>query len=676
MATYQTICPIIKSANDFGYNVPIGYNTQGLIYLSPTATGIYLSVAYRGTNGPKTRIGIAWDDSNIPKNKKIIRAELVYYGTRGHGDNVYYRYADFAEGSAIPTHEPADGSVFSGANTGWQVLDLGEPKGNSVILFAELGKYSAPVYDQYGNILFYDSNMNRSWQFYSQRYPNSAYHPYVRITYSDIPPGPPTGLYPNGGTISTRDGIRFSWSHNSKEGLPQKAFVLQYSFNGGSTWTTIQQTSSDQYYEIGPNVFPESGIVTWRVKTIDTNDTESEFSAASFTLGILPQKAPIPVSPVSQYVMEGNPVRFEWVFTGGSEKDYQAKFVLQYSADGGNTWTTVEQTSSNTNYMVPAGTFLKGNVSWRVKTYNQWGDESPYSDTKMFTVIGVPAVPLITEITNKSRPTIKWQTQEQQLFELEIIKDGDIIYSTGVMPDSTREYSVPVYLDNGEYIVRLRVVNEYSLFSDWAEKRFAISVDKPDKPGITIYNGFYKVTIKTDSTLKAMVYRDNEEIGIMVNGIFEDYTGANEDEYKYFVRVIDENDSFADSDIKLGKCRLPANTIATLDNPAEFIKLEYGLDGIPEKRFSLNIDATTRHFDGRKLPVIEYSEFENESKSMSFFFEKKDDVLKFKELISQRKPFIYRDIDGEIIIGFIAALDIEKTILGYNVGFTITRCVP
>ena len=69
-----------------------------------------------------------------------------------------------------------------------------------------------------------------------------------------------------------------------------------------------------------------------------------------------------------------------------------------------------------------------------------------------------------------------------------------------------------MFLDDGEYLVRLRV-NEYDLTSPWAEYMFVLSTEKPAKPSIELFNGEYSVTIKTDeTTLKTLVYR-NKLIG-------------------------------------------------------------------------------------------------------------------------------------------------------------------
>jgi hypothetical protein len=663
--------PIIKSSNDFGYTrlTDASYQT-GDIYTSPKAISNTLVVTHRYNNA-KARFGVAWDASLIPKGKNILNVTLYYYTIDGHSDPIYFRYTDFSEGATLPNHEPTDGSKMGGASYGWGTLDLGVAKGNSVVIYAELGTKTIYVYDDKG-VLVGMPVVGEKWEIYSHRSPVNQ--PYVVVTYGDVPPEPPTSLYPVGIMVSTRDGIKFAWSHSSQ--VNQKSFELQYSLDSGATWTTINQTTSNQFYDMPANTLPETGSVTWRVRTTDINDETSGYTTANFTLGIPPQKAPIPVAPIAQYISETAGTWFEWIFTGGSANDTQSKADLQYSADNGSTWTTKTQTSENTYMTLPPNTFKKGNITWRVRTYNNWNEVSPWSENKTFTVIGTPAVPLITSVSNKARPVIKWQTQEQQVYELEILRDDTVIYDTGSMPSATdREHTVAAYLENGDYIVRIRIANEYSLYSSWAEKRFTISTPKPAKPSISIYNGVSGVTLKTDSKLKSIVYRNGEPVGEMVGGTFTDYTGESEREYRYFIRVIDAGDNFADSIIKSGKCRLIYNTIAPFNNPGEYIKLKYGLDADPVKNGEFTVSATLNYFDGRTYPVPEYSEYRKMEKSLSFYLESRSEVERLRSLIDSSNALIYRDTDGEVIIGCVLSVNYSKNALGYIVTFAITRTV-
>lgn len=671
VANYTINLPIIASSNDSGYTALIGgsySHATGVVRdnISPPSISSTLTTTY--SESPK-RMGITWDISQVPKGMELKNAVLHFYTTKSHNKSIYYRYSDYTEGSSIPDHTPPDGMVAGGVNNGWGSIDLGVPKGNSVVLYAALARYDLSLYDEYG-VLQTVLKIAEIWQINSQR--NASNQPYIVLTYGDVPPEPPTSLYPSGTTEDSRNTIKFAWEHNNPSGAPQKSFKLQYSTDSGSSWVTITEITANQYYDMPALTLPATGTVLWRVQTTDIKDETSEYSTASFVLGTPPQKVPIPVAPISQYMDELKPITFEWLFTGGSVYDNQAKYDLQYSIDNGANWTTLTVTTSDTFNIVQPGVLSKGNVIWRVRTYNQFGDVSPYSDIKSYTVIGSPAIPLITEVSNNARPVIKWQTEEQHLYEIEI--SG--LYATKPTPDTmAREFKMPIYLDNGEYTARIRVTNEYGLQSPWAERKFTILVEKPEKPSITAYNSVFKVTVRTESILPSFLYRDGESIGEMTSGIFEDYTGESDKEYSYFVRVIDENDSFADSDLVLGKCNLTSNTLALLSNPKDIIKLEYGLDDIPRKINKFSLDGTLQRYDGRTYPVAEFSEFKDEEKTVTFFFETKDEEKELIRVISSKETLIYRDIDGEIIIGCIFALDYSRTTLGYEVTFTITRTV-
>ena len=133
---------------------------------------------------------------------------------------------------------------------------------------------------------YHDNNdilMSEYWELYSHR--NSVNKPYIEITYDDIPPGNPNSLYPENTTLNPRDIIRFSWLHNSPEGLLQKSFTLQYSINAGATWATVNQTTANQYYDMPASTLPTSGTVLWKVMTTDTNSAASGYTTTSFTLG-------------------------------------------------------------------------------------------------------------------------------------------------------------------------------------------------------------------------------------------------------------------------------------------------------------------------------------------------------------------------------------------------------
>ena len=86
--------------------------------------------------------------------------------------------------------------------------------------------------------------------------------PIVTIT----PPNPPTLVSPSGVFNMSAGSVTFTWLHNPKDGSAQSAAELQYSTNGGSTWTTVTLTTA-QSYTITPLPWTAGTTVTWRART-------------------------------------------------------------------------------------------------------------------------------------------------------------------------------------------------------------------------------------------------------------------------------------------------------------------------------------------------------------------------------------------------------------------------
>lgn len=654
MSRHVIQVPINKSSN--GEELIVGQLVGGswsVIYPPMVSDLLYI--------GQNCRVGVAWNSESIPKNKNIVGTKLCLYANSSLSISTgWIKFAEFGEGSSLPAGDPAD-ATFSSITSGWNKFEFPVPTSIYSLILTVV--WNSP-YDYRGYTTF---NSHRA----------STNKPYIEVTYDDIAPDKPSSLYPNGITLSTRDTIRFAWTHNSREELQQKGFELQYSTDGGTTWTTVSQTTANQFYDMPPNTLPLQGSVTWKVRTIDGNDEVSEYSTASFTLGIIPQKVPIAIAPIGQYIDENDPITFEWRFMGGSAGEYQTKFDLEYSTDNGYTWITVSQVSQNTYYQIPAKTLQTGNVLWRVRTYNNWDEVSPYSENKSFTIIGSPPIPLITNVTNSGKPTITWQSVEQQVYELQIIQSENVIFDTGsVYSINAREFKLPLYLKDGNYRARLRIYNQYNLPSPYAEKNFTIFTVKPEKPQIEIFSGEYTITIKGYNLSEiGMVFRDNIFIGQLENGIFIDSTAENNKEYQYFIRSVNNEDNFEDSDIKLAYCSFNGTTLALNSNPSDFIKLKYGLNSNPVKSGQFNVSVNLQNFDGREYPIVEFSEFSNKSKTFKFYIKAREDLIKLINMIKARELFILRDTDGTNIIGAITDISFDENVIlgGYEIGFTIMQ---
>ena len=382
----------------------------------------------------------------------------------------------------------------------------------------------------------------------------------------------------------------------------------------------------------------------------------------------VPPDKPTLVNPIGEYKDSNSIIRFEWQYTssvGGTQK----KFDLQWSTDQIN-WNTISDETSNTFYDMPAETLPAGNIYWRVRTYNEYDEASEYSDIATFYSIAAPNYAVIQSISNAARPVIQWQADNQQVFQIQILKDDEVVYDSGEQPGvNTRSHKVNAFLEDGTYVARIRIKNEYDLWSDWSEYQFVISTTKPDKPILAVQRSPYGLELTIGNVQgEAYIYRDGVPIAKVTAQKYFDHTVANGKEYRYFVRALSGN-GFADSDTVIG---VSAFRFGLLNVGEEVIELKYNLNSVPDKDLSCVPVGAMNHYDGRELPIAEMSEFTDVTLSLTYFFRRFTKVEKILEATRRKKTVLYRDKKGLKLYGIISNVAIRDLINGYTVSFTLS----
>lgn len=66
---------------------------------------------------------------------------------------------------------------------------------------------------------------------------------------------------------------------------------------------------------------------------------------------------------------------------------------------------------------------------------------------------------------------------------------------------ASKEYTAPIFLERGEYIIKAIFVNRYGSISDCAERNFTVEVSTPLQPEVNLYSGVYNgpQTIEVDN---------------------------------------------------------------------------------------------------------------------------------------------------------------------------------
>lgn len=489
--------------------------------------------------------------------------------------------------------------------------------------------------------------------------------PYLEIEYEYKLPESAETLNPNSITVNTRTPIRFSW--NSK--IEQKAFEIQYRVNG-STWQSITKTTSERFYDMPAGTIRESsGTVEWKVRVMEESGVYSDWTEATFTIGTVPQPVPRLSSPVGDYIKNGKPITFEWDFVKNTVEEQKA-YEIEISLP--NETKTIKETSPNTSHTVDLKITDSIVVYWKMRVQNNFDDWSDWTERVSFQTIGIPPAPQIMSIDNSNRPTVKWNSREQEAFKLSVEDmKGNVVFKTkDILGATTREYKIDKVIPNGKYLFKLSILNAYAIYSEITEYTHIIEPTPIEKPIITIYKSNYFVEVTSDY-LEGEVLRDGKVIGKLKDGKFRDYTGANYKTYSYQVRVF-KDDVVGLSDKKGCVTEFGEfNTLATVDKLDNFFLIKYGLNESIKKVYSFEVQGAAISLEGKKYPFYEFDNHARASFNLSFYLESMNQVIKLQSLVEKKKEFLLRENRGTNRQGTIQGVNVEYDVLGYLVTCTL-----
>lgn len=653
---------------------PVTYVNAGNIFAEGTG-GTSLRVwewAVAKLSGELANIQVDYDSSKIPKNSTITKAELhiASSGSSGSGhfnfgvgisNSDQYYFKDYRLGTS--DYNTFGSEFLSTVNKLWTRYDKNAGNFNAPhTLNGELfGTYEMTT----------DKVLQREWSWYRNRLgPNFVIHfQFVRVYYEYNKPQNSRSLSPDKTTVNPRTPIKFTWDSE----IEQEAYEFSYKVNSGS-WVTKTVNSSDRFYEMPAATITElSGTLDWRVRVKETSGTWSDYSLASVTLGALPQKPPILVYPVGDYVKNGSDIVLKWQFVSNTVEE-QKKAEIKLKVGSGQWWnysiTTAQ--SLRANYLNDKlDPNFSGTILWKVRTQNQFDEWSEWTDEAQFQIVGTPPIPTITSVSKTNKPLIKWTSTEQEAFVLRVTSDGIEVYNSGiVVGPNVRSYKLGEWLKTGTYTIELNVINKYDVKSPTATHTFDIAVDSTlQKPTLGIVNTNLGILIKSSSQ-SGEVYRDDVLIGNLNDGMFEDYTGTHDAKSMYFVRFI-KDDNFIDSDKRQGITNLLGkSTLALVENPKDLVVLEYNLDANPKKKIDFEIETAKIPLNGKKYDFVEFGEGESEKITLNYLLE---DMTAFIRLIKARKEVIYRDSSGFVFQGVISSFSYDLDVFGYLINFTIEK---
>ena len=361
--------------------------------------------------------------------------------------------------------------------------NLGGVSTNAYFVFEDIAKdATAAKYIISNGVMMSASMTGKGCDFQSSR---AANKPYIEITTSTaLATGSLKNFAPASGYIDLSKDNIFSFDFEQKADEPSitplavKSFTLQLREHGQTEITNINVNT---WAGDAPNVTVPAGTISgesidWRV--IAKTNANQTLTSDWMTLSVedVPPTA-WAISPKDVVVDGSKDQIFIWGHAS-STGTAQSKTDLQKSTDG-STWQTLATVNGSARkWTCPAGTLTSSIKYWRVRTYNADGIAGEWSDAAQIVVIAAPSAPSIQIKSTGPRPSISWQTSEQEAYQVEL--DGKLSGGTHYGTDKT--WTSPAYLADGSHTVRVRVQNQYGMWSNWG----AAALPVTNTPGASI----------------------------------------------------------------------------------------------------------------------------------------------------------------------------------------------
>ncbi|SDL20780.1 fibronectin type III domain-containing protein [Natronincola ferrireducens] len=500
---------------------------------------------------------------------------------------------------------------------------------------------------------------------------SSANPPILEVDFDYIQPVSPTNLVPNNIALQREKEIKVQWEFRPAFAEDtQTAFELEYSQDGGESWTKVTEVTPRTDYTFSYASLT-TGSLRWRVRTRNSDNLWSSWVNAQFTwTQILPTR-PQNLNPDG--IQTNIFPTATWAYNSYNEDDGPTAFELEYSNDGGITYTTVFQVTSNMSYAFPIS--LRGGlIKWRVRAKSSYFNLfTPWSEYALWTYTIPPQNPIFTSGTTfpTPAPLITWSSPDQVSFELEIIKNSQLVFKTGERNTQHRNYKIETFLENYEtYTIRLRVKNAVPLWSEWVEQQIYIDFVQTDQPNIIATEDTTKFGIrikiinpvsgvtnevwrrKTGTTAWVRIAKN-----IPLNGSHNDYMIAPDVFYDYRVRSIDEV-GYSDSDTVSRRMSMVDSQLMSTTNTSKYVTLTWN----PSKSEKKNIQQKLVRYAGRNHPCMVWGDEKDYSMNVRFTI-KEEDLLALDELHQMKETLLYRDSRGrKQYVTILGGINIEDEI--------------
>lgn len=484
---------------------------------------------------------------------------------------------------------------------------------------------------------------------------SGANAPYLTVTVDDSDTIGLTldSLAPKSGAIIKTQDNTFTWRARDADNkcapeVEQASAVFRWRSGTNGTIHTIAVSGNTQSVTVPANTFAGTTSIQWQVAVTANSGvvTTSDWVTLS-TADATPTAAPL--SPVDTVIDGSKDVLFQWqhsISTGTA----QSKADLQKSTDG-ITWQTLATVNGAARqWTCPAGTLTSSIKYWRVRTYNADGIAGEWSDAAQIVVIAAPTAPNIQIKSTGPRPSISWQTSEQEAYQVEL--DGKLSGGTHYGTDKT--WTSPAYLSDGSHTVRVRVQNQYGMWSDWG----AAALPVTNTPGASITLSVQASSVADLSWQTSgsydyyLVYRNGKPIAKLTQTQYTDELSSGSTTYQVRGCYADSSNYGLSSAVTVD-VRAEVHQVSDLDT-GQTLRLPYSDSQHRQTTRTLSRQVELLQLSGAYYPVAVEVDSGTDALSITAALLDESEIRQLMGLVG--KLVCAKTPQGDMVIGYITSL--------------------
>lgn len=533
--------------------------------------------------------------------------------------------------------------------------NLGSASIHEYFVFDDIAKdATAAKYIVSNGVMMSAVGRGQGCSFQSSR---AANKPYIEITTSTaIATGSLKNFAPASGYIDLSKDNIFGFDFEQKADEPSikllavKSFTLQLREHGQTEITSINVTT---WAGDAPNVTVPAGTISgesidWRV--IAKTNANQTLTSDWMTLSVedVPPTA-WAISPKDVVVDGSKDQIFIWGHAS-STGTAQSKTALQKSADG-STWQTLATVNGSARqWTCPAGTLTSSIKYWRVRTYNADGIAGDWSDAAQIVVIAAPMAPSIQIKSTGPRPSISWQTSEQEAYQVEL----DSKLSGGTHYGTDKTWTSPAYLADGSHTVRVRVQNQYGMWSAWG----AAALPVTNTPGASITLSVQASSVADLSWQTSgsydfyLVYRNGKPVAKLTQTQYTDELSSGSTTYQ--VRgCFDGSSNYGLSSAVTVDIRAEVHQVSDLDTGLT-LRLPYSDSQHRQTTRTVSRQVELLQLSGAYYPVAVEVDSGTDSLSITAALLDESEIRQLMGLVG--KLVCAKTPQGDMVIGYITSL--------------------